>query len=433
MSGSERKRYAYKVYDSANTFVGYWDDVVSDFQYSQQINTAGSTVQVTLGRTSETRVQSLDTRITEASDTRITEDGRTRVAAMSTSFSVGGSSDVALNNNIEVYVFFGQLANRITEAGDTRITESGDIRIAEDGSPNGRLLFTGYISKFVSQFGSQETTIVTLMSHGAELDNYMLEDGSDTTVVYSSQDPTNILKDVLDKFTAAGGLVDYDTSSTQLTNTSVSYTFKVNTVLEAVRKCLDLAPTDWFWRLNMADNILHFNVRPTNVSHTFVLGKHIQNLQLEQHIEEIVNKVYFTGGDTGSGTNLFNKYSDATSIASYRQGLKKITDARVTTDASAEIISESEIDRLKDPIYRSQVTILDKTYSIEDIELGQLVGFRNFGNFIDSLTMQIVGITYRPDEVTLQLDSQLPEVSKRLEDIKRNLTQQEVVNNPTAP
>lgn len=433
MPVTERKRYAYKVYDPDGVFIGYWNDVDSDFQYSQQINTAGSTVRVILGRTSETLVQATDTRITEASDTRITEDSNTRSLATTSPFSVGGNSDVALNNKVVVYVFFGQLADRITEAGDTRITESGDTRIAEDGSPSGRVLFTGYISKFVSQFGSQETTIVTLMSYGAELDNYILEDGSNTTVSYTSDDPTTILQDVLDKFTGAGGLVDYDSTSTTMTGTSVSYDFKVNTILEAVKKCLDLSPTDWYWRLNMADNIIHFRPRPTTPSHTFVLGKHIQNLQLEQHIEEIVNKVYFTGGDTGGGTNLFNKYSDATSIAAYRQGVKKITDVQVITNAEAQTISETEINRLKDPIYRSQITILDKVYPIEEIELGQLIAFKNFGNFIDSLTMQIVGLTYSPDSVVLQLDSLLPEPSKRVEDIKRSLSQQEVINNPSAP
>jgi hypothetical protein len=432
MSLSERKRYAYKIYDSSNTFIGYWDDVVSDFQYSQQLNTAGSAVDITLGRTSETLSQALDTRITEASDTRITEDGRTRVSATTSPFSVGGNSDVALNNNVVVYVFFGQLADRITETGDTRITESGDTRIAEDGSPNGRILFTGYISKFVSHYGSQETTTATIMSHGAELDNYMLESSSNTTVAYSSQDPTTILQDVLDKFTSAGGLADYNSGSTVLTGTTVSYTFKVNTTLEAIQKCLELAPTDWFWRINMADNIIYFNPRPTNTSHTFILGKHIKDLQLEQHIEELVNTVYFTGAES-AGVNLFNKYTDATSIASYRPGLKKITDSRVSSNASAEIISESEIDRLKDPIYRSQITISDKVYPIEDIELGQLIGFKNFGNFIDSLTMQIMGITYSPDGVTLELDSLLPQVSKRVEDVRRNLNQQEVINNPSAP
>lgn len=432
MALSERKRFLYKVYTSAGTFISVWNDVISDFTYSQQLNTAGSAVEVVLGRTSETINPEVYTRILEDGDTRITEEGATRILFADTTFSTGGDSDVALNNKVEVYAFFGDYGQRLTEDGDTRITESGDIMMVEDGAPNGRLIFTGYISKIVSRFGTDETTRVTLMSHGAEMDNYVLEDGSNTTVTYSSYDPSNILKDVLDKFTAAGGLADYSTTSVQDTATTVSYTFRVNTILEAVQKCVELSPTDWFWRYDMANNIIYLNSRPTTPSHYFVKGKHIREIELEQHIEDLVNTVYFTGAET-AGVNLFNKYTDATSISTYRRGLNRITDNRVTTDTAAEIISESEIERYKDPIYRTQITIQDKVYRIEDIELGQLVGFRNFGNFIDTLTMQVVGISYSPDAVTLELDSLLPRVSKRVEDIKRNLQQKEYQNNPTAP
>ena len=47
--------------------------------------------------------------------------------------------------------------------------------------------------------------------------------------------------------------------------------------------------------------------------------------------------------------------------------------------------------------------------------------------------MQVVGIDYSPDAIRLQLDTLLPRVSKRLEDIKRNLDKQETLANPTAP
>ena len=79
MSLSERKRFLYKVYTSAGTFIGVWNDVLSDFTYSQQLNTAGSAVEVVLGRTSETINPEVYTRILEDGDTRITEEGATRI------------------------------------------------------------------------------------------------------------------------------------------------------------------------------------------------------------------------------------------------------------------------------------------------------------------------------------------------------------------
>lgn len=432
MDSSSRKYYEYKVYSSTGTYLTSWTDVISEFGYNQEINTAGSAVQVELARNSETRIQSFDTRITQASDTRITEASDTRIATTDTLFSSGESTDVALNNKVEVYVFYGRQATRITQASDTRITEAGDTRIALDGAPNGRLLYTGFVTQIDSRYGQQETTLVTLLSYGAKMDKLILENASATTVTYSSQDPTAILRNVLDKFTAAGGIPDYDSTSTTLTNTSISYTFKVNTYYEAIQKCLELAPTDWFWYLDMAQNIIYFRPKPVQTTHLFIKGRHINSLKLEQHIEALVNVVYFTGGPT-AGVNLFNKYSDAPSVATWGTYARKITDNRVTSDTTAQIISQSLIDRYKNPTYRSQITISDSVYNIEDVRLGELVTFANFGNDIDTLTMQIVGISYKPDEITLQLDTLPPAVSKRVEDIKRNLNQSDSLNNPSSP
>jgi YD repeat-containing protein len=426
------KRYIYKVYTHANVYLGDWNDVITDFNYSQELNKAGAAVELEIARTSDSVSQTFSDRQTVDGLPRFTYDGRTRSSALQSRFVVGSDSNIDLNYNIEVYVVFGQLVDRQTVDGTTRFTYDGRTRTAADGSPTGRKIFTGYISKFVSSYGSKETTTVTILSHGVELNQYLLENGTATALTYSSQDPTNILKDILDKFTAAGGLVDYDSSSTDLTGTTVSYVFKADTILDAIDHCLSLAPTDWYWYIDMANNILYFRNRPVDVSHRFLLGKHIENFALEKHIENLINVVYFSGGPT-AGINLFNKYSDATSIAAYRRSIARISDNRVTIDASAQIISESMINRYKDPIYRSEITILDRDYPIEEIQLGQLIGFSNFGNFVDQVTMQVVAKRYFPDKVTLQLDTLLPSVSKRVEDVKRNLDNLNTLDNPSVP
>ena len=130
---------------------------------------------------------------------------------------------------------------------------------------------------------------------------------------------------------------------------------------------------------------------------------------------------------------IYKRYIDATSISTYRRGVEKITDNRVTLESSADIIVSSRINRFKNPRYRSNITISGSTYDIKSIKLGDLVGFRNFDNFVDTVTMQIVRIDYKGDSVSLQLDTLLPTVPKRLEDINRNLTQAENSNNPDAP
>ena len=77
--------------------------------------------------------------------------------------------------------------------------------------------------------------------------------------------------------------------------------------------------------------------------------------------------------------------------------------------------------------------MLDKNYDIESIKLGQMIGFRNFGNYIDSLQLQVVGKSYTPEAVELQLGTLLPQITKRVSDIKRNLEAQESEFVPATP
>lgn len=585
--------YLYKIYDADFNFLGVWNDVVSDFGYSQEINSAGSAIEVVLARNSDTLDISYQAIGDDSNDPIVTDDDAEIAAELTSTNSIGPGTTVDLNLNVKIYEF-----NKNTT------------------SPEGDLVFTGYISKYVSQYGTTEQTKVSLFSYGADMDNWVIEKDGDTRVPYFSRDPAHILRDALDRFEADGGLITYEPGTTnyetitnlidnpslevdttnwstlsgttgrastvaaqvgtyyynvfsglgkytttanlvsgqeydfsfygqvsantgtytikqgtttiasgsvtettwtrhtdtftaiantpfivefgmgtsqnfridalQLTqgdttypyfdgNTTdtdiydyawtgttgkststrqmvlgytggsiedvtdtvpgyeVTYTFNVNTMLEVLKKCLELAPADWFFYVDLADNVVTFKPRPTVPDHTFLLGKHILSLSLEKYIEDITNTVYFSGGDTGGGENLFKKYEDAASIASYRRGLKRISDGRVTLEASADILSEGEIDRNKNPRYRSSVTISSYDYDIRTIKLGDLIGFRNFNNFVDSVTMQVVRIDYRGDQAVLQLDTLLPSVPKRLEDIKRNLSQQEVSDNPDAP
>ena len=252
-------------------------------------------------------------------------------------------------------------------------------------------------------------------------------------MTYNSYDPSDILKNIIDLYTTDGGIVSYDTTTIDDTNTVVSYTFNTSTTLDGVKKSLELAPSDWYWYLDMRNNLIHFHDRPNTPKHTFVLGKHIKELDIEQYIDDITNVIYFSGGDTGGGNNLYLKFTDPTSETNYRRGLKLYSDNRVTLTDSATIIAQSELERNSTPRYRSSVVILDRVYDIETIELGDLVTFRNFDNYVDELEMQVVGIDYNPNMVRLQLDTLLPRVSKRLEDIRRNLNKQETLSNPTAP
>lgn len=784
------KSYIYKIYDENWNYLGIWKDVISDFGYSQEINSAGSAITVTLARNSDSLIAQYDAIATDDDEAILTDGGDELAAEMTTLNAVGPGTTVDLNKNVKIYEF------------------STD----PDQPVDGDLVFTGYISKYTSKYGTAENTDVSIFSYGADLDNWVLTDGTNTRVSYISEDPAVILKDTLDRFQAEGGLISYDVGvpgDTEVTtnlitnpsfetnangwtlthgvggrqsgsggmfgtyyfsiqnmmggnvshstgnleagnvyrlsfylrraasgtvniwgahnSTSVfdyyvnppgtwtrydiqftatansplflnigisgsdnvvyidgvmltkgpdlldyfdgttvsadpdisygwtgtahnststktkvinnegatientqwyhpgwitTYAFNVNTELEVVKKLLELSPTDWFFYVDLATNLLHFHPRPEKPKHYFYLGKHIFSLDLEKNMEGIVNDVILTGGkpvnivkdnffdvtgellqnhegeldatwvkhpnsgtgsmvitnnrvrsDTGevvylvsgattsndyvitadmrvlsnvgniglvgradpttntyymarinvsgnaelykrvagtwtllkstpftvnpgntykvelkmegiqislrvdddtivdvedssimfgsrsglysgtsgtattgyhfnnftvkhfgdSGTPVFKRKTNNDSIVAYRRGLSRIQDNRVTVDQSAELLMDNELNRNSEPRYRSKITISGSTYDIRSIRLGDLIGFRNFDNFVDAVVMQVVRIDYNGDSVTLQLDTLLPSVPKRLEDIKRNLAQSDVEDNPDAP
>jgi hypothetical protein len=247
---------------------------------------------------------------------------------------------------------------------------------------------------------------------------------------FLSTDPGAIARQLMDNFISLGGVLTYTTDTIALTGTTVSYTFRFTKYLEAIKKCVELAPADWWWRVDSATGLLYFQSLSQEVDHTFILGKHLENLTIESSLEDVTNVVYYSGGDDGSGTNLLVTTSDATSISEYGTWLTTVSDNRVNLEETADILSESLLNQYKDPRYMTTISIPASVYDLNLISVGEIIGFGNFNTFVDSLRLQVMSKTYTPDMVTLKLAILPPTVSKRIEDIKRNLDKQQTENNP---
>lgn len=435
----EDKVYEYKIFNASGTYLTSLSDVITDFNYNQNINTAGNALTIELGRTADFLPELVENLITESTSEDIhTEASEELVAVTDTGTQLGAGGTVDLNYQIEVWVYYGYDDVLVDENGENVVDENGVQIAAIHGSPDGLRLFAGYISSFSARYGQNETTVITCLPYGAELNNYMQKDGDSTTVPYLSVDPSSgLVRGVLDDFNLQGGTTTYSLSSVPESNTTVSYTFKMNTALEGIKKGLELAPSNWWWAVHVGTNVLHFKPQPVDATHTFVLGKHVKDIQMSKTIENIVNEYYFLGGNKATDPDpadiIYRHVQDATSKTDYRPHLARDTDQRITDDDSADVITSSKLASNKDPRWTGTVTVLTKAYEIETIELGQNIGFSNFGNFIDGLVLQIVGYSYTPDHVTMTVDSLLPQPSKRLEDIKRNLNQVQTLDVPDTP
>ena len=283
-----------------------------------------------------------------------------------------------------------------------------------------------------------------------------------TEAEFLTYEPSSILRRIIHDYNNQGGILTYTSSSIDNTNTDVSYTFNVNTILEGIKKIGELAPKDWYWYLDYGTNLIHFHLKSEQPDHIFSLEKDIIDARFEKRIEDIVNVIYFTGGIPNGDTEaLFIKYENTDSITKYGNRAIKYTDQRVTLTATADTIANAILESRSEPELRVTLEILDSNtgndtgYDLESLQVGDLIAVRNmtqqvglstwgisrwdesYWDFniynLSSLQMQIQKIEYKGDMAIIQASTIPPDVNKRIEDINRNLEVIQTLNNPTAP
>lgn len=268
---------------------------------------------------------------------------------------------------------------------------------------------------------------------GSDLEFKTYTGGTATVKTYSTTDPANMLIDFMTRYISKGGIINIGSTTVDLTALSVTYTFKVATILEAIQKVAELAPYNWYWYVDIASNVLYFKQLASTPRWTFIKGKDIASINMVSTIENVTNLLYFTGGDTGGGTNLFSVYSDPVSLLNNKPKLDRKTDNRVTLQATADALGSSSINSTKDEGYQTSVAVLDATVDITMFKLGDTVGFGGFGSFVDLLVLQIVRVEFTPEAVTLHLGQLPPRTNQLLKDIDTQLTALDTLANPSVP
>lgn len=317
--------------------------------------------------------------------------------------------------------------------------------------------YEGYIDDFATWnrvLTSQEITDVyngTIPTSGL-IAHYRFDDDIGTTCIDDSTTGTDV--------TYVGGVYHRgisragDTSSISLTATSASYTFNTNTIKEAIDNCLKLAPENWYYYIDQATNILHFHEMQEAPDHTFAIGRDIARLAISKDLSKVVNTVYFSGGGTPP---LYKKYTIPNSITSYGVQSERYKDGRVTLEATAERISQGILQGSPEILVRLSVidSNLNQTgYDIETISLGQMVKVANSGigaeskfdiaqfdtavydydlSNLSSIVFQITSKEYSGDFVSFTLSTTPPDITKRIQDISRNVIDIQNNDNPTAP
>lgn len=253
--------------------------------------------------------------------------------------------------------------------------------------------------------------------------------GGETTVPKNSMSPSRIFKDIVDFGKTRGSRLTYTPSSVAEAGTTVSIRFNANKYREAINAVLKSTPSDWYWYLDAGSNQMYLQPRPVNVSQYFTRGDDVEELILDYTLEQLINEVYFTGGGTPA---LFRRLSDSASQGQWRRGLDTMSDQRVLDIGTAEIMMDGQIDRYNQPLWAGTAKILRRFHD-KHVRPGELAQFLNFHPMISELNLQIMSVKTTKYRYEIELGILLPRVSKRIEDIKRNLDRIEAENNPNGP
>lgn len=255
-----------------------------------------------------------------------------------------------------------------------------------------------------------------------------------TTTTYSSDDPvTDMASGILEDYNARGGMItERDFEATGL---SLTYTFVVATILDAIKKILELCPTGYYFITDLGTAEIDIKQMSATADFTLVRGRHINELTLGLTIEQVKNYLLLSGGDTGGGVNLYRDYKDATSVSNYGQRTVTKSDNRITLDATADAIGDTFIEENADEVQETTLLVKGNKVDITQFVPGKTIGFKNFGNFIDDMVLQIVRRepNFSDDIATLTLGRLPVRMNDEIQRINRGLLNEQTINNPSAP
>ena len=292
--------------------------------------------------------------------------------------------------------------------------------------------------------------------------------GGETEISYYQMSPSDILKDILNKFTALGGTPFYDSTSIDDTGTTVTYSMNTLTVAEALRKCVELSPAGWYYFVD-AENIVKFKDNETDADHLIVMQKDVISIQQEKSTEHMINRIYFTGGEVG-GSKMYRKYSRSSSINTYGLYAMKKVDTRITLASTMDTIAGAILDRADSPEVRTLMVLKDNNayyqgafsvgfgssygMDIEKIHPGDTIKTIGFDSKLTnkwdeaiwdtdvwdyersevlSIVQQIRKVSYKPESIEIEISTRLPDVARSVKILEERVTKQNTNENPSTP
>jgi hypothetical protein len=255
-----------------------------------------------------------------------------------------------------------------------------------------------------------------------------------TTTTYTSDDPVSDMAHgiLLDYNSRGGYITEGDFEATGL---SLTYTFVVATILDAIKKILELCPSGYYSYTDLGTSQIDIKQMSVTPDFTVVRGRHITELNLALTIEQVKNYLLLSGGDTGGGVNLYREYTDTESASAYGIRTSTKSDNRITLSATADAIGDSFTEENADEVQQTTLLVKDTDIDITMLVPGKTIGFKNFGNFIDDMVLQIVRRepNFSDGVVSLTLGRLPVRMNDEVQRLSREMLNEQTINNPSAP
>lgn len=388
--GLTTKRYFYKIYTSSGTYVKTLKDVVERQPvFSMAINEGVGELRLNIARTWK---------------------------------DLEGALDIVLYNELKVYV--------------------------SDKENSSLQIYSGYLNAIKRKKDGlgQEFIECQFLGYVSEMAVRVLEFNSGYTALsYNSAEPGDILKSIIDLY---AGKITYGASSISATSNTVSLTYNVNTIREAIDRMLTTCPIGWYWFVDGTNTIYLRRTDKETIDHRLYIGKHISEIEIGETMESVKNDIMVLGGTPDGENRLYKRYYNPPSQTQFGKRTEVKNDGRLYNEGSMDFIGQYLLGTQYAKEYNFRFRVFDsnytpKGYDIESIQPGDVIKINdpkatnadtlwdialwdvdywdyNVENpFSDPLIVE--EIKYYGTEVEIVASRLLRGIGFRLADVKRNL------------
>lgn len=303
-----------------------------------------------------------------------------------------------------------------------------------------------------NSYDSSGTLIESIYKY---LDYYIYEDVADTKVTINTTSYL-ALRDVLKKASLRGLKIPTNIIYLQPPSYDFNYTYNTNTIAEAIHKFLETATESTYYYFDDAKDVLVFKEASTKPEVSVPYQKLIK-LEMDIDAKDITNEVFFSGGDTGGGVYLYEKFVNTSSKNELKQTLQgRISDQRVTLSDTASRLSNRHLNKNAMVQYNAVIAMSKTDFLDYDIRIGTtliITGIKggDYPSLFDVATFDVSCYDFDTTDagtnvftvasiddnssttVTMQLGTLAPSLFSDITYANQRLTLAETANNDTAP